>query len=318
MARGENPAPGQDVSSMGTALQILQRDGIMPPRMTTGPRMKLDPVRLMALAIPRREVSYTDAQAMHYALAVGLGAQAESEDLPFVYETAQRVVPAMATMLAFDDGWLEPGGIILKHVVHGALDLRFHAPLAPCGVAEAVTRLTGFGDKGEGRGGLVYQETVLRQGGVDCTTVLSTMFVRGAGGFGGDSGMAPEAVPAPLGEADLVTDVRTAPNQALLFRLLGDRNPLHADPAVAKGVGFAGPILHGACTFGIACAEALRRFCDRDPTRMTRLAARFAGPLYPGETLRFSFWRSPAGVLFRAEAKERAALVLDGGLVGLR
>ncbi|WP_431280686.1 MaoC/PaaZ C-terminal domain-containing protein [Humitalea sp. 24SJ18S-53] len=276
--------------------------------------MKLDPARLAALAIPRREIPYTDREVMHYALAVGLGA---AQDLPFLYERDLRVVPSLATMLAFDDSWLADAGIDLRQVVHGALDLRFHRPLAAQGVAEAVTRITGLGDKGEGRGGLVHQETVLSQGGAAACTVLSTMFVRGAGGFGGDVGTAPEAVAIPAGAPGDTAMVATVANQALLFRLLGDRNPLHVDPEVAKAAGFAAPILHGACTFGIACAEALRRFCDRDPGRLTRLAARFAGPLYPGETLRFSFWRDAEGVVFRAEAAQRGAIVLDNGRVGL-
>jgi len=275
--------------------------------------MKLDPARLMALAIPARDIPYTDRDAMHYALAIGLG----TSDLPFVYESGLRTVPSMATMLAFDDGWLDAGGIDLRRVVHGAIDLRLRRPLLPAGVARARARLAGLTDKGEGRGGLVHHETVLEQGGTPCCTVLSTVFVRGAGGFGGDVGAQPAAVPAPSGPPDETLEVPTAPNQALLFRLLGDRNPLHADPAVARDAGFAAPILHGACTFGIACATALKAFCASDPAGMTRFAARFVGPLHPGETLRFGFWRDGRTVLFRAEAVERQAVVLDGGLVGL-
>ena len=276
--------------------------------------MKIDPARLMGMAIPSREITYTDRDTMHYALAVGLGVEA---DLPFVHEAALHVVPSMATMLAFDDSWLEAGGIDLRRVVHGALDLRFHRALAPEGTARAESRLVGLGDKGEGRGGLVHQTVALHQDGTLRCTVLSSIFVRGAGGFGGDQGAAAEGIALPPGPPADVAEVATAANQALLFRLLGDRNPLHAVPDVARAAGFAAPILHGACTFGIACAEALRRFCDRDPARLTRLAARFVGPLYPGETLRFSFWRHPEGMAFRAEAKERGAIVLDNGLAGL-
>jgi acyl dehydratase len=276
--------------------------------------MKLDPTRLMALAIPSRDISYADRDTMHYALAVGLGAEA---DLAFVHEAALRVVPSMATMLAFDDTWLDAGGIDLRRVVHGALDLRFHKPLAPAGTVRAESRINGLGDKGEGRGGLVHQQVTLRQDGMACCTVLSTVFVRGAGGFGGDQGVAPEAVAIPATAPAETAEVATAANQALLFRLLGDRNPLHALPETARAAGFAAPILHGACTFGIACAETLRRFCGRDPARLTRLAARFAGPLYPGETLRFSFWPHAEGMAFRAEAKDRGAIVLDNGLAGL-
>lgn len=279
--------------------------------------MRLDPRRLMALRIPDRRMAYAERETMLYALAVGLGADAAGADLPFVTEAALRAVPSMATMLSFDDTWFEAGGIDLRRVVHGALDLRFAAPLPPSGEAAIACRLVGLDDKGEGRGGLVFQESVISVGSVVCCTVRSTAFVRGAGGFGGAVGEAFGAAALPARAPDATSDVATAANQALLFRLLGDRNPLHADPAVARAAGFDGPILHGACTFGIACAEVLRRFCGRDPALLSRFAARFAGPLYPGETLRFAFWRDGASLSFRATAAERDAIVLDNGLAVL-
>ena len=279
--------------------------------------MPLNPTGLMTLPIPARNVEYGDRDSLLYALATGMGASAAAAELPFVWEERQRVLPSMATMLSFDDSWLEAGGIELKHVVHGALDLRFRAPLAPSGAVLAETRITGLDDKGVGRGGLVFTETVLTQAGRAAASVQSTMFVRGAGGFGGKQGAQPDPLPQAEGAPDVAAEVETALNQALLFRLLGDRNPLHVDPALASQAGFDRPILHGACTFGIACAEVLRRFCGHDPARMTRLAARFAGPLYPGETLRFAFWRVAGGVAFRAEAAERNATVLDNGFAGI-
>jgi acyl dehydratase len=279
--------------------------------------MKLNSDTLMRLRLPAREMGYGDRETMLYALSVGLGAAAAPEDLPFVYEPSLRVVPSMATMLAFDDSWLEASGIALRMVVHGALDLTLHRPLAPAGLATITGGILGLADKGEGRGGLVFQESVVAQGGTSCCTVASTMFVRGAGGFGGNVGTQLEAAPVPSGAPDETVHVPTAANQALLFRLLGDRNPLHADPAVAQAAGFGRPILHGACTFGIACAEVLRRFCGRDPARLARFGARFAGPLYPGETLRFAFWPAGARIAFRATAAERDALVLDNGLAVL-
>ncbi|HWK46335.1 MAG TPA: MaoC/PaaZ C-terminal domain-containing protein [Stellaceae bacterium] len=279
----------------------------------------LEPNRLMALAIPRRDVAYVERDAMLYALAVGCGSSPWEPDLPFVYEQSQlsgqglRVVPSMATMLAFDDSWLEPGGIDLSRVVHGALDLTFHHPLAPAGVVEVASRIIGLSDKGAGRGGVVLQETILTQNGVAACASLSTLFARGGGGFGGSVGEQAAAHAVPDRAADRVLAVPTAANQALLFRLLGDRNPLHVDPAVAERAGVGKPILHGACTFGIACVTLLRVFCGMEPGRLTRLAARFAGPLYPGETLAFAFWEEADGIAFRAVAREREAIVLDNG-----
>lgn len=279
--------------------------------------MPLDPQKLMALSIPARDVAYGDRETMLYALATGFGTRGAIEELPFVYERQLRVVPSMATMLAFDDSWLAAGGIELQHVVHGALDITFHSPLASAGAGRITARISGLNDKGQGRGGLVFQESVVAQERMPACTVRSTMFVRGAGGFGGSVGESVEVAAVPDSVHDESAEVVTAQNQALLFRLLGDRNPLHVDPAVAQIAGFPRPILHGACTFGIACAEVLRRFCAHDPARLSRFAARFAGPLHPGETLRFAFWRTQSGIAFRASAAERQAIVLDNGLAVL-
>jgi len=280
--------------------------------------MPLDPTGLMALSIPARKLAYADRDSLLYALAAGMGAGDAAAELAFVWEGGpQRVLPSMATMLAFDDSWLEPGKIALSRAVHGALDLRFFHPLAPAGEVVAETAIIGLDDKGPGRGGLVFTETALHQHGAMAASVVSTMFVRGAGGFGGPVGRGVTVAPLPEAAPDTESSLPTAANQALFFRLLGDRNPLHVDPVLARQVGFDRPILHGACTFAIACAEVLRRFCGHDPTRLTRFAARFAGPLYPGETLDFAFWRVAGGIAFRALAAERSAPVLDNGFAGM-
>ena len=279
--------------------------------------MPLDPQRLLNLKIPSRDVAYTDRDVMLYALAVGCGATGSGEDLHFVYENDLAVIPSFAHMLAFDDSWLSAGGIDLRQVVHGSLDLTFHHPVAPEGTVDVASAIAGLTDKGEGKGGIILQEAVLTQGGHKICTSLSSLFVRGGGGFGGTIGKETTAVALPGGPADLEIEVRTLPNQALLFRLLGDRNPLHADPLVARESGFDRPILHGACTFGIACVTTLRSFCELDPSRLQRFAARFVGPLYPGETLVFSFWQSQNQISFRAIAKERGAAVLDSGIAVL-
>jgi len=277
--------------------------------------MKLDPQRLMGLSIPPRSIAYDTREPMLYALSVGLAADPLNEDeLAFAYEANQRVVPSFANTLAFDDSWLSQGGIDLTRVVHGSLKLIFHSLLPASGKAEMTTRIAGLSDKGEGRGGILLQETVIKDidGRTLCTS-LSSLFVRGAGGFGGPVGEQPSSHDIPARGPDLEALVATLSNQALLFRLLGDRNPLHADPETAKRVGFDRPILHGACTFGIACATVLRQFCGLEPKRLASLEARFAGPLYPGETLSFTFWREGGATAFRAAAKERGAPVLDNG-----
>ena len=278
--------------------------------------MPLDRDRLLSLDVPARRAVYTDHDVMLYALSVGLGAGAA--DLPFVYERGLAVVPSFATILAFDDSWLEAGGIDLATVVHGALDITFERPLAPEGAARVTSAITGLTDKGPGRGGIVLQEIAIAQDGVLAATVLSTLFARGGGGFGGSVGREAPVVALPDRPADETLAVPTDVNQALLYRLLGDRNPLHADPAVARAAGFERPILHGACTFGVACATVLAHVCGHEPARLSRFAARFAGPLYPGETLAFSLWTMPDGVGFKAHAAERGTIVLDGGFAAIR
>lgn len=280
--------------------------------------MPLDPQRLLDLQIPLRRVVYSDRDVMLYALAVGTGAAGSGADLHLVYEKDLAAIPSFSQTLAFDDSWLGSCDIDLSQVVHGALDLTFHQPIAAEGTIEVASRIAGLTDKGVGKGGLILQEAVLSQGGNKVCTSLSTLFVRGGGGFGGSVGAVVPTPAVPAGPAGVEIEVRTQPNQALLFRLLGDRNPLHADPSVARASGFDAPILHGACSFGIACETVLRSFCELNPSRLEGLTARFAGPLFPGETLVFSFWRDQTHILFRAVAKERGTVVLDNGVARLR
>lgn len=276
--------------------------------------MALDADRLMHLDIPSRSVHYSDRDVMLYALAVGAGAQGGASDLDLVYEENLKVVPSFANSLAFDDSWFPSGGVELSHVVHGSLDLTFHGPLAAAGATQIGTSIAGLVDKGDGRGGIIVQETSIEQAGQKVCKSISNLFVRGGGGFGGSVGTQPPSVKLPDLPPDVVTIVPTTRSQASLFRLLGDRNPLHIDPAAARQSGFDRPILHGACTFGIGCLTVVRSFCGGDPARLKRLAARFAGPLFPGQALQFSFWHDDEGVFFRAAAADSGAAVLDGGL----
>jgi acyl dehydratase len=280
--------------------------------------MPLDPKRLLALTIAPRKVAYAGRDSLLYALAAGMGCQGNPEDLAFIWEEGQRVMPSMATMLASSDAWLQAAGIDRKQVVQEALDLHVHKPMAPEGEALAEARVLGLDDKGAGGAGLVFLESLVSQNGGAACTIRSTISVRGGGGFGGALGEQLGAPDQPAGPPHTTSRQPTSPNQALLFRLLGDRNPLHIDPGLARQMGFDRPVLHGACTFGIACAELLRLFCDHEPARLTRLAARFAGPLYPGETLNFCFWRNGPEVAFCASAAERGAVVLDHGLAVLK
>lgn len=273
--------------------------------------MPIDPERLMSHAFAERVVSYDARDAILYALCCGAG----PDNLSLVHEDGLRIVPSFGQNLSFDDSWMDAAGVDLAKVVHGGLDLRLHRPFAPSATLTARTRIAGLVDKGPGKAGLVLVETVLLDGSAPVFTSRSTLFVMGGGGFGGDRGAAPEPVLVPERAPDLTLPFTTRPDAPLLFRLLGDLNPLHVLPEAAQAAGFPGPIMHGANTFGIVCRAALERFADSEPARMRRIAARFSGPLFPGETLDLAFWHESDGLRFTASARERNTPVLGGGLV---
>lgn len=272
--------------------------------------MPLNADLLMGLEIPDRRVAYDDRDTLLYALSLGAGLGA---DLGLAQEQGQRVVPSFGQNLAFNNSWMDAAGVDLAMVVHGGLELTFAAPFAPAGEVDIAARIVGLTDKGEGKAAIIRHRTeVLCEGRVIFTS-SSNLFVRGAGGFGGSRGEEAPRHPAPEGAPEATVEVSTRPDQALFFRLMGDRNPLHSLPDVARAAGFDRPILHGACTFGIACMTVLEQYCGGDPARMASFAARFSGPLYPGETLVFDFWQTGDGVAFSARAKERDASVLSDG-----
>jgi acyl dehydratase len=201
-------------------------------------------------------------------------------------------------------------------MLHGEQRLVVHHPLPSAGTLVASNRVAGVVDKGAGRGALVYTVRELHDAvtGTLLATQTSTSFCRGDGGFGGPAAPVLEPHPVPAREADAFIDMRTLPQQALLYRLNGDLNPLHAAPAAARVAGFDRPILHGLCTLGVAGHALVRLLCDGDPHRLRALDARFSSPVFPGETIRVSAWHEADGrAAFRAHVVERGACVLDNG-----
>jgi acyl dehydratase len=281
--------------------------------------MPLDRDRLRALPDHVETRAIADADLMLYALAVGMGGA--PDELGFVYERGLRAVPSVATVVGYHDAWLAAAGIPLAQVFHAAQALALHRPLPVSGAVSVRNRIVGGVDKGDGRPALLLQEAVIgpAEGGDPFVTGLSTLFVRDGGGFGGDFGRAaPVPRPAPEGPPAQTVRVATRPDQALLFRLLGDRNPLHADPVAAAAAGFDRPILHGACTYGIACATLLRAACGLDPARLAAMEARFVAPVFPGEPLDCALWPGPDSVAFRVTAPDRGVTILDAGFASLR
>ena len=274
--------------------------------------------KLLALNIPEVAQTYTERDAILYALGIGLGRDPMDEhELPFVYERNLKVLPPFAAVLGWPGFWVRDLdiGIDWVKVVAGEQGLVLHRRLAARGTAIGRTRVTEIIDKGPGKGAHVYSERDLIDGasGEKIATVTQTTICRGDGGFGGPARAAPAVHPIPQRPPDFVCDRGTRPEAALIYRLSGDPNPLHADPAVAKQAGFSRPILHGLASFGIACHGILKCLCDHDPGLLKAISGRYSAPVFPGETIRTEMWRDGAIVSFRARVVERDVIALDHG-----
>jgi acyl dehydratase len=282
--------------------------------------MAIDYQRLKNWPFPEVEHKYTAKDTILYALGLGLGADPTDRDqLRFVYEEGLKALPTMPVVLALPGQWAKnpETGISWKLVLHGEQGLRLLKPLPPAGTVVARTVIEEIVDKGKDKGALVYSRRDVRdkETGELLASLNSTSFLRGDGGFGGPTGptKAPHALPerAP----DLAADLATLPQAALIYRLSGDYNPLHADPEVARIAGFARPILHGLCTFGVAGHALLKTLCGYDPARLRRMEVRFSAPVFPGETVRTEIWREGEGrFAFRCRIVERDVVAINNGL----
>lgn len=266
---------------------------------------------------PKRQ-SITDRDTMLYALSIGFGADPVDErELRFVYEKNLLTVPTMSATLCHLGVWQnDPStGITRAKVVHGEQRMRFHAPLPPTARLVSSARVLGVEDKGADKGALMHVERTISNAdtGEPLVTITQTSFCRADGGFG--EGFGPLLVPhvLPQREPDLRVEVPTRADAALLYRLNVDRNPLHADPEVARRAGFERPILHGLCTFGIAARVVLTSVLNYVPDRLLSLDARFSSAVQPGETLSFDIWRDGDEVSFQAFVPSRGKKVLDNG-----
>ena len=257
---------------------------------------------------------WKDRDSMLYALGVGMGADPLNErELPFVYENGLKALPSFATVLTFPVRFLARSGVNFARVVHGEQEIELHRTIPAEGEAVGSSRVTAVYDKGDKGAILILQTTLKDPAGELLATLTSAIFARADGGFGGPAGG--EAPPHPIPERapDLSLDFPTRPDQALLYRLCGDRNPLHADPAFAKMVGFPRPILHGLCTYGITCRAVLQAYTDFDPAPIKSHKARFSAPVFPGETITVDLWRDGAVISFEARVKDREAVVIKHG-----
>lgn len=260
------------------------------------------------------ESHWSSKDCLLYALGVGAG----TEELAFTTEntmnTPQQVLPTFAVVAGGIGGGLGAvGQIDLTKLVHGEQAFEVFGPLPVEATVSTTTTVAGVYDKGSGA--LIVTESV----SVDAKsrkrlfTNRSSAFVRGEGGFGGERGPSgPRNVP-PERPADHVVTYTTRPDQALLYRLSGDRNPLHSDPAFAALAGFDRPILHGLCTFGFTGRALLHSLCDSDVARFHAMEARFRAPVYPGDTLKVSIWVTGEGAAVYQTETQRGEVVIDTG-----
>ena len=273
---------------------------------------------------------YTERDTMLYALSLGLGNDPlDPAALPFVFEGAAgglRTLPSQAVVLGYPGFWAREAdtGIDWVKLLHGEQRMRLHRPLPASADIVGHNRITHLTDKGAGKGAIMVTERRLETAeGELLATVQQVSFLRGDGGYseldGGQPSDAPLPAlrPTPEDQAPHFTDTQAIrPEAALLYRLMGDFNPLHADPAVAKAAGFERPILHGLASYGLVTHALVRQCAEHDPARLRALDIRFTAPVFPGETLVTEIWRTtenPNHYQLRARVLERDKVVLSHG-----
>lgn len=266
---------------------------------------------------------WTDRDTLLYAVGVGAGV----DDLAFITENShgiqQQVLPTYAIIACSPfAAAAKIGTFNLGMLLHGSQEIRVTKPLPPAGKLRVVSEVADIQDKGAGKNAVVMLKGI----GTDPVTdevlveTLTTVVIRGEGGFGGQPGRRPAAPEIPEVEPDARLALPTREDQALIYRLSGDRNPLHSDPWFAKNLaGFPKPILHGLCTYGVAGRALVAELCGGDATKLRAVASRFSSPVFPGETLTTSIWRTaPGTAVFRTEAAAPdgagARVVLDDGV----
>jgi len=285
--------------------------------------MAIDPSAVGAVTEPML-FEWTDRDTLLYALGVGAGL----DDLSFTTENShgitQQVLPTYSVICCPAFGAAgKVGTFNWAMLLHGSQTIRLHAPLPPAGKLSVVSEVADIQDKGEGKNAIL----VLRGRGADpdsgelIAETLTTLVIRGEGGFGGQPGQRPVAPEFPDREPDARIPLPTREDQTLIYRLSGDRNPLHSDPWFAREMaGFTKPILHGLCSYGVAGRALVAELGKGVAANVTAIAARFTSPVFPGETLTTLIWRTePGHAVFRTEASGAdgadARVVLDDGAV---
>lgn len=275
--------------------------------------MSFNPKALSEYPFEEIRQSYTQKDAILYALGLGLGADPlNSVELDYLLETRLKVLPTLSVTLATPGMWIkDPAlGVTFTKLVHSAQKTIFHTPLKPAANVKAIPKVSALYDRGEGRGAICVVERDI----VDCdddthfSTIKQTLLLRADGGFGGPPPPKIDKITMPERPADFEHSYPTSARTALIYRLCGDWNPLHVDPDVATKAGFAKPILHGLASYGIA-GWVLRQ---TDNTDLADLACRFCGVVYPGDWFDFKIWDETDHYRFEAYVGNKR--VLDQGI----
>jgi acyl dehydratase len=282
--------------------------------------VSIDP-DVVGAAIEPSEASWTQKDCILYALGVGAGATdpLSHQELQFTTENSEgvalRALPTLPVTLLVGQGdpFAALGPFNRAMLVHAEQSIILHRPVPIEGRVRGTRRITGVYDKGSGALATLESEVVDAVTGVQMWTTRMSAFIRGEGGWGGDRGPSGPSNVAPDRDPDHTVTYRTRPDQALLYRLSGDRNPLHSDPIFARAGGFDRPILHGLCTYGFTGRALLHSLCESDPSRLHSMGARFSKPVMPGEVLTISIWIVGEGeAVFRTSAAD-GSIVMDAG-----
>jgi acyl dehydratase len=283
--------------------------------------MPIDLEKALGARISEGSGSWSKDDVILYHLGIGAGdPPTDRNELEYTYEKSLKVLPSFGVIPVFGalGGLASVPGLSFNFamLLHGEQDITVHKPIPTAAKVTSSGRVAEIYDKG--KAALVILETVTKDdSGAPLFTNRFSLFLRGEGGFGGESGPKAGNLP-PEREPDGVIERRTLPQQALIYRLSGDKNPLHADPDVAKMAGFERPIIHGLCSFGIVCKAIVDEVLGKDPTRVARYQARFAGVGFPGETYRVAYWKERDRILIQASSKERGAPIIANSAISVR
>jgi len=281
----------------------------------------IDLDKVVGAELPSATASWSPDDVILYHLGVGAGSPpTDPNELEYSYEAKLKVLPSFAVVPVFNALYglagLDGFDVNFAMLLHGEQDVVIHRPIPTDGLVTTTGRITDVFDKG--KGALVVLEATSRTPDGETLFVNRfSAFIRGEGGFGGEGGPPPGNEP-PGRAPDAETECPTLPQQALLYRLSGDKNPLHADPEYAALGSFDQPILHGLCSFGIACKAVVDEALGGDVTQAARYQARFAGVMFPGETLVVEQWREDDRIVLRAHTKERETPVITNAAITLR